>query len=93
MRMLYEIQSDPNGTRTRVFGVKGRCPRPLDDGVTLCLLKIKEQKINPNSVINNALVFEGLSFSILLFYEHISISIYVCDFGVLTYASVLITDV
>ena len=24
---------DPNGIRTRVAGVKGRCPRPLDDGV------------------------------------------------------------
>ncbi len=24
--------SDPDGTRTRVTGVKGRCPRPLDDG-------------------------------------------------------------
>ena len=23
---------DPNGTRTRVFGVRGRRPRPLDDG-------------------------------------------------------------
>ena len=23
---------DPNGSRTRVAGVKGRCPRPLDDG-------------------------------------------------------------
>src|SRR3954451_10281207 len=23
---------DPNGTRTRVFAVKGRRPRPLDDG-------------------------------------------------------------
>ena len=22
----------PNGPRTRVFGVRGRCPRPLDDG-------------------------------------------------------------
>lgn len=22
----------PNGTRTRVFGVRGQCPRPLDDG-------------------------------------------------------------
>ena len=26
------LQSDPNGTRTRVAGVKGRSPRPLDDG-------------------------------------------------------------
>ena len=24
----------PNGTRTRVFGVRGRCPRPLDDGTS-----------------------------------------------------------
>ena len=23
---------DPNGTRTRVFGVRGRRPKPLDDG-------------------------------------------------------------
>ena len=27
-------QSDPNGIRTRVTAVKGRCPRPLDDRVT-----------------------------------------------------------
>src|SRR5437660_4340219 len=25
---------DPNGIRTRVTAVKGRCPRPLDDRVT-----------------------------------------------------------
>ena len=25
-------RNDPNGTRTRVAGVKGRCPRPLDEG-------------------------------------------------------------
>lgn len=24
--------SDPDGIRTRVAGVKGQCPRPLDDG-------------------------------------------------------------
>src|SRR5438067_7946200 len=29
---LYE-GSDPNGIRTRVTAVKGRCPRPLDDRV------------------------------------------------------------
>ncbi len=23
---------DPDGNRTRVAGVKGRCPKPLDDG-------------------------------------------------------------
>jgi hypothetical protein len=30
---FYE-SSDPNGIRTRVTAVKGRCPRPLDDRVT-----------------------------------------------------------
>jgi hypothetical protein len=29
---LYE-GSDPNGIRTRVTAVKGRCPGPLDDRV------------------------------------------------------------
>ena len=28
-----QIKNDPNGSRTRVAAVKGRCPRPLDDGV------------------------------------------------------------
>ncbi len=29
---LQGDRSDPYGTRTRVAGVKGRSPRPLDDG-------------------------------------------------------------
>src|SRR5437763_16967376 len=29
-----ESNGDPNGSRTRVTAVKGRCPRPLDDRVT-----------------------------------------------------------
>ena len=29
---LYHY-GDPYGIRTRVAGVKGRCPRPLDEGV------------------------------------------------------------
>ena len=28
-------KNDPNGSRTRVAAVKGRCPRPLDDGVII----------------------------------------------------------
>lgn len=27
-----ELSSTPNGIRTRAAAVKGRCPRPLDDG-------------------------------------------------------------
>ena len=27
------MECDPNGIRTRVTAVKGRCPRPLDDRV------------------------------------------------------------
>ena len=30
-----EKSGDPNGIRTRVSAVKGRCPRPLDDRVFL----------------------------------------------------------
>jgi len=26
------LYSDPNGIRTRAAAVKGRCPRPLNDG-------------------------------------------------------------
>ncbi len=28
---------DPNEVRTRVTAVRGRCPRPLDDGTVFCL--------------------------------------------------------
>ena len=31
---FYEKYGDPYGTRTRVYAVKGRRPRPLDEGVT-----------------------------------------------------------
>ena len=30
----YTNENDPNGIRTRVTAVKGRCPGPLDDRVT-----------------------------------------------------------
>ena len=33
-RFSSEKRSDPNGIRTRVTAVKGRCPRPLDDRVS-----------------------------------------------------------
>jgi hypothetical protein len=29
---IRKANNDPDGTRTRVTGVKGQCPRPLDDG-------------------------------------------------------------
>ncbi len=31
------MPDDPYGTRTRVTAVKGRCPRPLDEGAVLAL--------------------------------------------------------
>jgi hypothetical protein len=35
-RMASEsVPSDPDGSRTRVTAVKGRCPRPLDDGANV----------------------------------------------------------
>lgn len=32
MRFTVPVNGVPNGSRTRVAAVKGRCPRPLDDG-------------------------------------------------------------
>ena len=34
MANLLLFLGSPNGDRTRVFGVRGRYPRPLDDGTT-----------------------------------------------------------
>ena len=30
--LVLQVLRAPNGIRTRVTAVKGRCPRPLDDG-------------------------------------------------------------
>ncbi len=32
LQLLKQVLRAPNGIRTRVTAVKGRCPRPLDDG-------------------------------------------------------------
>jgi hypothetical protein len=37
IRAMLSNPSDPDGIRTRVAGVKGQCPRPLDDGAKTCL--------------------------------------------------------
>ena len=34
-RKSFFFFGSPNGTRTRVFGVRGRYPRPLDDGTAM----------------------------------------------------------
>ena len=36
----------PNGIRTRVTAVKGRCPRPLDDGDVLRLRNLTREKVS-----------------------------------------------
>lgn len=33
-RCLNLLAGDPKGTRTPVTGVRGQCPRPLDDGAS-----------------------------------------------------------
>ena len=33
---LVLSSGDPKGTRTPVTGVRGQCPRPLDDGAQWC---------------------------------------------------------
>jgi hypothetical protein len=36
IKLCHVATSDPDGIRTRVAGVKGQCPRPLDDGAIPC---------------------------------------------------------
>jgi hypothetical protein len=48
----YSFQDTPRGIRIPVASVKGRCPRPLDDGgVSLALFRIAKLNtiVNTNS--------------------------------------------
>lgn len=41
----------PDEIRTRVAAVKGRCPRPLDDGDVVSFLIYSEKKVNKINII------------------------------------------
>jgi hypothetical protein len=43
--LLKQVLRAPNGIRTRVTAVKGRCPRPLDDGDVLRLTNLTREKV------------------------------------------------
>ena len=43
-RKCLNLLGDPKGTRTPVPGVRGRCPRPLDDGAGEVLNYIHNQQ-------------------------------------------------
>jgi hypothetical protein len=45
---------DPNGIRTRVTAVKGRCPRPLDDRVSERQISRRRQGLQAAFVAVNA---------------------------------------
>ena len=44
----------PNGIRTRVTAVKGRCPRPLDDGDVSRLGNLTRLKAGNQTALNTA---------------------------------------
>src|SRR5437868_15297899 len=50
-----EERSDPNGIRTRVTAVKGRCPRPLDDRVGERQISRRRQGLQAAFVVVNAI--------------------------------------
>ena len=56
-------KNDPNGTRTRVAGVKGRSPRPLDDGAAAgitCLPSSLEKFLRNRQVPSAKLLENGV---------------------------------
>ncbi len=58
----YNFHGGPKGTRTPVFGVRGRRPRPLDDG-TVCSRPKKHKKCDHTCQAQTmplSLVFKGL---------------------------------
>ena len=59
---VYFVSGVPKGIRTPVTAVKGRCPRPLDDGD---LLKVQRKLLNINSSLKavNSLFVKLRTFS------------------------------
>jgi hypothetical protein len=56
---LAPLATDPDGIRTRVVGVKSRCPRPLDDGAAFCTGSIWTQAGRGNRTRSAALLTAG----------------------------------
>ena len=53
--MALKSFGDPYGTRTRVYGVRGRCPRPLDEGVA----KDRSSKTEPRCLARASFPADG----------------------------------
>ena len=52
--LLKQVLRAPNGIRTRVTAVKGRCPRPLDDGDVSRLGNLTRQKAGNQTALITA---------------------------------------
>ena len=59
-RLEVLVNGGPNGNRTRVSGVRGQRPRPLDDGTCLVRCQIENFKLN----IGNLFIAFNLYFPI-----------------------------
>jgi hypothetical protein len=55
------IHGGPNGTRTRVTDVRGRCPRPLDDGT---FAVISQGSLCTKTAVDCQMVFPGRLFHV-----------------------------
>ena len=60
----YDLNGDPYGIRTRVAAVKGRCPKPLDEGAIVFIhkLKSKSYQVIISTKLNSTLLLLFQSF-------------------------------
>ena len=57
--LLYYV-GDPNGVRTRVAGVRGRSPRPLDDGALRWVLLVNDVFLFVKELLEARLISVGI---------------------------------
>lgn len=68
------MPDDPYGTRTRVTAVKGRCPRPLDEGAAVGLQMLTESPRLFGFYLNDARQVKGMM-TLICWYHVVALTV------------------